>query len=163
MNEEFLNHLRERIHYDPNTGYFIWKKNKYRSRIGKRTGAIKDGYVQILIAGKLYRAHRLAWLLMTGEWPSHQIDHINLDRSDNRWANLRAADKRQNAMNTRVRRDNKSGYKGVCWDQGCNKWRADIRLPSVRKHLGLFDDPEAAHAAYARAATRYFGEYGRVS
>lgn len=156
-------HVKSRLSYDPNSGELTWKTNRQKNRIGKKTGAISQGYLNILVLGRLHRAHRLAWCIMTGAWPEHEIDHINLDRSDNRWDNLRPADKRQNAQNTRLRSNNTSGFKGVSWDRDRRKWRADIKLAKRRKHLGLFSEPTQAHAAYARAAGHYFGLYGRVS
>ena len=161
--EPTAEYVRSRLAYDPDTGVFRWKTNRYPSRVGQVTGAVKDGYLQIYLDGRLYRAHRLAWLIMTGLWPSDEVDHINRVRGDNRWNNLRAATKSQNAMNTSVRADNRSGFKGVAWDAGRKKWRADIRLPYVRKHLGMFESPELAHKAYVAAAAVHFGEYGRTS
>lgn len=111
----------------------------------------------------MYPLHRVVWLIMTGEWPQSLIDHRNLDGLDNRWCNLREATKSQNSQNTKIRRDNKSGYKGVFFVPQRGMWRADIRLPHVRKHLGFFDDPAEAHEAYAKAAAENYGEYGRVS
>jgi hypothetical protein len=163
MNLVSLEYLRIRLVYCPITGSMTWKSGRCKSRIGKEAGTNHDGYRVVVLQGKMYRVHRLAWMLMTGEWPEHEIDHINLDRGDNRWVNLRAADKRGNACNTGIRADNKSGFKGVCWDKDRRKWRADIKLPHIRKHLGLFADPAVAHAAYAQAAKKFFGEFGRVS
>jgi hypothetical protein len=68
------------------------------------------------LTGVLYREHRLAWLYMTGEWPTHEIDHINGDRVDNRFCNLREATASENRWNSRKRVNNTSGYKGVSWD-----------------------------------------------
>lgn len=164
MNLPTRGQVLEQVKYDPETGVFIRSNLTARkSRIGFPTGTIKDGYVLVTVLGKQYRAHRLAWLVMTNEWPKKEIDHKNLDRSDNRWINLRPADKRQNAQNTSIRKDNISGYKGVAWDAARGKWRADITLPHVRKHLGMYEDPAIAHEAYALAVKKYFGEYGRLS
>lgn len=163
MNLPTIQHLHERVSYNPQSGAFVWKANRIAARVGTEAGQNRSGYRVIRIQGRMFPAHRIAWALMTGAWPSHDIDHRNLDKSDNRWDNLRPASKRENARNTGIRADNKSGFKGVCWDKGRRRWRADIRLPSIRKHLGLFDDPAIAHAAYSRAVSEHFGDYGRVS
>lgn len=155
--------VRERISYDPETGEFRWLTSVRQSRVGTIAGSVNHGYRQILIKGRLYNAHRLAWLIMTGEWPKALIDHQNMQRDDNRWCNLREADKRLNARNTGRRVDNTSGYKGVAWDAGQGRWRADINTGNGRKFLGFFDDPADGHLAYAAAAEKFFGEYGRLS
>lgn len=158
-----IEYVRSRLSYDPGTGLMTWKTNRVRSFVGREAGTLHNGYRVVVLLGRMYRVHRLAWLLMTGAWPEDEIDHVNLDRSDNRWANLRAADKRGNACNTGVRTDNKSGFKGVCWDKARGRWRADIRLPHTRKHLGMFTDPKEAHAAYSRAAVTHFGPFARTA
>jgi hypothetical protein len=152
--------LRELLRYDPATGVFIWLINKSnRVEFGTVAGSIVEdrGYRSIRIDGRPYRAHRLAWLWMTGEWPSHGIDHINGIPGDDRWANLRAATQSQNLANMRKSSRNTSGFKGVFWHSGARKWRA--RLKSI--HLGYFDCPAAAHEAYMRAAREHFGEFAR--
>jgi hypothetical protein len=90
-----------------------------------------------------------------------KVDHIDLDGLNNRRSNLRLATSTENARNQRIRKNNMSGYKGVCWDKINQKWVAQIRLNGKSKHLGLFDTPEAAHRAYCAAATEYFGEFAR--
>ncbi|EOW7155793.1 TPA: HNH endonuclease [Yersinia enterocolitica] len=154
-------HVRERLSYSPSTGIFRWKTNRKSRLVGEIAGTNAGTAIKIHIAGRVYMAHRLAWLYMTGSFPEDLIDHINLNPLDNRWMNLRRADKRQNAQNCGVRADNKSGFKGVCWDKRVGKWRADIRLSDARKHLGMFEDPKEASEAYVMAAIKYFGEYGR--
>lgn len=87
--------LREVLEYDPAIGVFRWLiKPCGQISIGDIAGCRHgEGYVQIRVIGRIYLAHRLAWLYMTGEWPISLIDHRNLDRSDNRWSNLREAKK----------------------------------------------------------------------
>lgn len=90
---------------------------------------------------------------MTGEWPAHQIDHEDTDKSNNRWVNLRVATNAQNKQNIRkARSDNKCGLLGVCRDGG--RWRAQIKVLYRNKHLGSFASPEQAHAAYLEAKAR---------
>jgi hypothetical protein len=155
--------LREVLSYDPETGAFTWLVSTARHRrIGDVAGCVKDGYRQIGIDGRRYRAHRLAWLWMTGEWPSAEIDHINGDPADNRIANLRPATSSQNKANARLRSDNSSKLKGVSYDRQRQKWLARIVLAGRARNLGRFTDPAAAHAAYAEAAAKHFGEFARA-
>ena len=80
--------LKERLHYDPDTGIFTWlKMSRQPKRLGSVAGGRCDGYIQIYLDGLIYRAHRLAWLYMTGEWPVGYLDHKNGVRDDNRWCN----------------------------------------------------------------------------
>ena len=141
--------LKRIWHYDPDTGLFT----RLIATAGhKKIGEIANGrsnknYVQIQIAEKTYKAHRLAWLYMTGDWPKHQVDHINGIRDDNRWCNLRDVKQSVNQQNQRSpHRDNKSGYAGVCWDKSINKWRAQITVNNKKIHLGIFDDVHEAGA-----------------
>jgi len=91
-----------------------------------------------------------------------EVDHRDCDGLNNRRSNLRLATMVQNMLNQGCRRDNASGFKGVTWDKGRSKWRAQIALNKKRHYLGLFDEPEAAHAAYAEASVKFHGEFGRV-
>lgn len=93
--------------------------------------------------------------------PSEFVDHINGDRSDNRRENLRVVTKQQNCSNCKTYKNNKSGYKGVTWSNGANKWRARIRVAKKEYHLGIFDTPEEAYAVYVEAAKKHFGEFAR--
>ncbi|QDK32697.1 HNH endonuclease signature motif containing protein [Sphingomonas sp. IC081] len=87
--------------YDSENGYFIRLNDSGKYRKGTIAGSVHKhiGYTEIRIGGVNYYAHRLANLTMTGEWPSAQMDHINGLRSDNRWANLRAASPSENTRN----------------------------------------------------------------
>ena len=157
--------LRELFVYDPLRGSFT--RRAYRSpnaRAGDIAGTKdKDGYVQIQIDGKIYKAHRLAWLYMTGDWPRHNIDHADLDTSNNVWANLRPATVAQNAANCGRRPFNTSGFKGVTFDKKKGRWMAQIQVARRCRHLGYHDTPDLAHAAYALAAREVHGEFARVA
>ena len=159
-----IEQLRELLSYDPETGIFHWaKKNGKIYRYGKIAGTKNSqGYCQIMIDLIIYRAHRIAWAYVTGEWPQHEIDHINGDRLDNRFVNLRKATRWQNAVNQGQRKNNTSGYKGVTWHSQAKKWAARIMVNRKSIRLGLFDDPKEAYAAYCTAAIFYFGEFARV-
>lgn len=144
--------LRELLSYDPTTGLFKWRVNR---RGGCKAGSVAGvndgrGYIKTTIDGRPCRAHRLAWLYVYGEWPAHQIDHINGVRSDNRLANLREATNAQNLQNQRkANSKNKCGLLGV--GPFGDKWRAQISYYGTTKHLGLFETPELAHAVYLEA------------
>lgn len=99
------------------------------------------------------RAHQVACVLMTGRFPVGMIDHINGNRSDNRWSNLRDVSNQINSQNERAARaSNKtSGLLGVTWDEQAGKWKAQIKVGKNNKNLGLFDDPLAGHEAYKAA------------
>lgn len=154
-------YLRNYMNYDPETGEF-----SYKSRQGTRSaraicGKTLHGYRKISIKRQHYPAHRLAWLYVYGEFPNGYIDHINLDKTDNRIANLRVATPAQNNANTRHR--GLSGFKGVTWHKQCKRWQAAIKVNGKNHHLGLFDSAEAAHTVYCRAAEKHYGEFARAA
>lgn len=143
--------MKDKLAYDPNTGIFTWRTaHGQRCKIGAPAGTLHpDGYVVIETGGKGYRAHRLAWYFMTGEWPSGQIDHIDGVRHNNRWANLRDVSAQLNTQNQRgATKRNKCGFLGVYPHVTAGKWRAQITANGKKTHIGLFDSPELAHAAY---------------
>jgi hypothetical protein len=145
--------LKELLHYDPETGCFVWRvARSARAKAGTVAGSLWRGYVNISVDAKIYTAHRLAWLYVTGAWPTNVIDHINRFRSDNRWCNLRLSTQTLNAQNARLRRDNQSGAKGVSWHEGNRKWRARIQADKKQLFLGWFSTFEDAAAAYKTAA-----------
>jgi len=149
--------LKELLNYDPETGVFVWvTRPSNQINIGDRVGYLHpNGYRYIGIDGKLYFAHRLAWLYMTGAFPPDQIDHINRARANNRFANLRAVTGSENQHNAKTRKDNKSGFKGVSYHAASQKWRAKIRLNNICQQLGSFFTPEEASAAYLAAQRIY--------
>ena len=152
--------LRECLDYDPATGLFKRLINtSSRWKAGLITGSKHRDCESIRFDGKSYRAHRLAWFYMTGDWPPHEVDHINMNPHDNRWSNLRLATRSQNGANKRAYSTNTSGLKGVAWHKRGNKWRATVG----RKHIGLFDCPAAAHFAYIVAADGVYGKFSRAA
>lgn len=144
--------LRSIIKYDLESGIF--------TRNGKIIGSKSArGYSIITINNIKYYAHRLAWLLTTGEWPKKDIDHINLVKTDNRFINLREANDASNKANSYTYKNNRCGIKGV---QKINeRWRARITVNKKLIHLGFFSSSEEAQAAYLMAAKKYYGEYAR--
>lgn len=159
-----VSRLKELLRYDPESG--IWERLSTRGgeAAGTRAGSRKaSGYILIDVDGHRYRAHRLAWLYMTGSWPARQIDHADNNRSNNRWHNLRLADDQQNQANSRKSKNNTSGFKGV-YRSHCRgrPWRAKLNLGTKQIHLGSFDTAADAAAAYASAAKEHFKEFARV-
>lgn len=166
--------LKELLSYNPETGIFTRLSARSGQDKGSVAGGLNDqGYVKISIDNKIYRAHRLAWLYMTGEWPEDQIDHINNIRSDNRFSNIRQATHSENNRNTGLSISNKSGSKGVSWSKWHNKWRARINidksiaesqgLKTKYKSLGFFESKREATNAYKAACNIYHGEFARAS
>ena len=152
--------LNKILSYDPVTGIFRWKKAlAKRIRVGDIAGNLRssDGYIIITIRGIGFYAHRLAWRMITGEWPE-VIDHINRSRADNRWSNLRAVTHLENNRNRSLPKSNRSGYMGV-YPLDCGRFRAQIRALGTYYHLGLFDDAADAHKAYLAAAAKLHGGY----
>ena len=158
--------LKQLLNYVPITGIFTWRvRNGTRGAVGKIAGSVihakKYKALRIKIDGKPYLSHRLAWLFMTGEWPLTDLDHKNMNTLDNRFKNLREATKKQNGANRSVLSNNVSGYKGVSFYKRTKKWVAYIGNNNKKIHLGYFNTPEEAHAAYVTAANKYFGEFAR--
>jgi hypothetical protein len=144
--------VREALSYDPGTGAFTWKIKVNRIRPGDPAGGIskKTGYVNIAVSGRTYRAHRLAIVWMTGEWPPEHVDHRNGDKGDNRWDNIRPASARINAQNVRTAsKRNKLGVLGV--SPAKYGYKATIQVDGKSIHLGYHATPEAAHSAYVAA------------
>ncbi len=157
--------LRELLHYDPTTGIFTWLvKPSGNVKAGDRAGSPNDrGYLGIGISNHLYISHRLVWLYVYRRWPTNHIDHINGNKIDNRLVNLREATNHQNQANAAIRKDNKSGLKGVWWHSRDKCWCSKIRINGKSRHLGYFDTAEEAHAVYRSAAIEAFGEFANPS
>jgi hypothetical protein len=147
-----LDELTAMLVYHPATGTFTWRANfGQRCRVGATAGsAHKDGYLQVQLKRKKYLLHRLVWVFETGTWPTAQIDHINGDRKDNSFVNLREANHSLNLQNQRhARADNQTGLLGAT--RNGRRFKAVITLRGVRTFLGNFPTPELAHAAYLLA------------
>jgi hypothetical protein len=135
------------VSYDPETGAFTWLTN------GRRAGGVSDrkgktAYERVRILGRLYYAHRLAWFYMTGEWPL-EIDHIDRDGTNNRWSNIRSADRSINNRNKGVRSDCLSGRRGIYWWPSRGKYQARTFTDAGRRTIGYFDNIEDAAKAIA--------------
>jgi hypothetical protein len=146
--------LKDVLHYDPETGNFTRLKNKGSK--SPSVGTLLNGYLRIGVGQKIYAAHRLAWLYMTGSFPSGQIDHINGNKLDNRFVNLRVATASENKQNMRkARRGSRSGLIGASWHTQSQKWRAAIQIDGKKKHLGYFNTAEEAHLVFLEHKRRH--------
>ena len=143
--------LRELLHYNPETGAFRWH-NPHGKAQRKPFAGSRDssGYTKIGIAGQDYRAHRLAWLYVHGDWPRGQLDHIDGNPSNNALNNLRDVSQYVNQQNQRgAHADSKHGLMGVT--KRPTGWMARINTGGVHRYLGIFPSQESAHAAYLAA------------
>lgn len=147
--------LKELLHYDPNTGVFTWATKASRNVVvGRVAGSSSEGsYHVVRLDKQRFQAHRLAFLYMTGEWPEHDVDHINGVRTDNRWANLRDITRATNIQNQRAAHsDSAVEFLGVYYNKARRKFVAQIKPQGqANKYIGGFDTAEEAHAAYLNA------------
>ncbi len=157
--------VRELFDYCPQRGKLIWRiSNSSRARVGNIAGYIDtDGYRRVSVDGRKCQATNVIWLWVTGEWPDETIDHKDGNQSDDRWDNLRHADRSQQQWNTGVPRNNLSGCKGIYWEARRKKWYAQITAKGTRKHLGYFDLKEDAITARRSAEHLYYGQFSRAS
>ena len=162
MNQQELKTL---LHYDPPTGVFRWRHTPKRGmQPWDKAGAPNKGYLSIRIGGKGYLAHRLAWMYVTGEFPTLQIDHIDGEKTNNAWNNLRLATNKQNAENTKLSSKNTSGYRGVTFRKEYGKYEANVKHNQKRFYLGSFATAEeAAEAARNKRAELFSHDYGRAA
>lgn len=144
--------LKELLSYDLATGIFKWKKPLSPAvSVGDAAGSMNaKGYLNIKVQGRLYKAHRIAWLYVHGVIPKFQIDHINGDKSDNRISNLRLATNSENVQNVHEFRSNATGFPGVTYYHRERKYVARVTCNGKTRSLGYYETPELAHAEYIR-------------
>ncbi len=152
--------LKEFLHYDPDTGIFTWIQSTGGKQVGSIAGTVyKDhtgkSYINIQFKNKIYRAHRLSWLYMSGKFPDDEIDHVNGNGSDNRFINLRSVTRSTNRKNLRLRSNNTSGVCGVYFYKRTNKWLAAVGVKGKFKNLGYFLKIEDAILARKNAEKLY--------
>lgn len=159
--------LRELFSYDSETGDLVWKIipcNFRRAKPGDIAGRIgPKGYRIIGVDRSYYYAHRLIWKIITDCDPVDQIDHIDGNRLNNKFENLREAANGPNLCNAKLRKDNKSGFKGVCWEHTHKAWKAYISHNGKQFKLGRFKHLSAAVEAVRRERERLHGEYARAA
>jgi len=162
MNQQALKRL---VSYDPETGVFAWETAKGGKAIGSPAGSLSEhGYIRLGLDGRRYMAHRMAWLYMTGCEPDGEIDHIDGDRSNNKWSNLRVATRRQQTHNAVW--PNQLGMRGIR-EYKPGKFQARISFfdarngKSVQKSLGYYPTAEEANEVYELAARMVHGEFYR--
>ena len=144
------------LHYNEETGIFTWIESNRASVNGTIAGSVTTGgYITIYVNGKTYPAHRLAWFYVTRLWPKEYIDHIDHDPENNRWINLREANKSQNGSNTL------KINKGVR-RRSSGRWEARIRVDKKEIYIGSFASEERARVAFAEACNKYRGEFARA-
>lgn len=157
--------LRALFSYDRESGIAVWKTRPSRAKIkvgDEVKSKFSSGYLRVTIKGSTYRLHLVIWKMETGVDPVDEVDHLDLDKTNNRWGNLREATRSQNGMNIAITTRNTSGFKGVS-QVPCGKWKASIRHKGKLIYLGHHDTREGAHAAYVAKSIELFGEFTRAS
>ena len=142
--------IKHLLHYHPESGVFRWRFcTSSHIKPWDIAGTLRNDYLAISISNKKHYAHRLAWLYMTGNWPEQQIDHVDGVKSNNAWSNLREATNKQNNENQSIKSNNKSGFRGVHFDDKSQKWRAMVGNNGKSIHVGWFTSAEDAGKAAA--------------
>lgn len=151
--------LKRHYSYDPETGIISRRTTPDNRRVlaGDALGRVDGkGYIRISVLGKGYvRAHRLAWALHYGEWPDGILDHIDMDKTNNRISNLRRVSHTVNCLNAPVRTSNSSGVTGVSFRLRRGKWHARINIGGRKVNLGYYDTLEEAREARKRAEDQF--------
>jgi len=143
-------------------GQLFWKiKPAKQIAAGARAGTnMKNRYRQVQTGYGLFLEHRIIWIMHYGPIPEgFTVDHEDRNPANNEISNLRLATHTQNMWNTVAKKTNRSGFKGVSYSKGKNKWIAQIGVNGMKKHLGYFETPELANEAYVNAAKLYHGSF----
>ena len=134
------------------------------SPAGRQVGSVRtDGYLTVSVKRRQFAVHRVLWAMYYGRWPRGILDHKDGNRLNNAISNLREATHSLNQANAKRSGSCSSRFRGVTWNKKCQKWQAGIKKSGKSFHLGLFDDEEAAHAAYLEKAKELFGEFVRAA
>ena len=152
--------IRELLRHESNGNFYWLVDRNHRARAGDEAGTLHpSGAIVISVDGKIYKAHRLAWLYHNGYLPQKQIDHINRNRRDNRIENLRLVTNSQNSMNKGRHPMNKSGVKGVCWESRKKRWKAEVWKENKCHFGGYHKTIDAARIAVEKLRNELHGEY----
>lgn len=146
----------------PNEGRVVWKRQSSpKVKVGAAAGSLYgNGYYYIQLYKKRIKKSRLIFLYVNGYLPK-VVDHINGDPSDDRIANLRGCTPSQNTMNSKIREDNSSGFKGISWHKGNKKWHAYIEKGGRRENVGFFEVKEEACDALEERRKVLHGDFAR--
>jgi len=157
--------LKELLYYHPESGDFIrLEKTGNQVRAGTQAGCINGhGYIDIRIDGRVYKAHRLAFLYMTGEFPPNDADHRNTVKHDNCWGNLRPATDGQNKYNQGLRVDNSTGFKLIGWNKISGTFRVQSRINGVLRHFGYYKKLDDAIEAAAQVMLTFHSDFARAA
>ncbi len=147
--------LKMLLHYDPNTGVFMWRKTGSGRKVGAPAGNHNGPYIRIGVNGSVYSAHRLAVLYMTGKWPVDGVDHDDRNKHNNRWSNLQEATAITNGRNRKLGKNNTSGCIGVCWNKKEGVWWASIKINGSVIHGGSFKRKTKAISARKALEKQY--------
>ena len=175
--------LRQLLKYEPETGKLFWKERPVwmfaESKLGAKaqcdtwnsrragteafTAISVNGYRRGRVLKVNQQAHRVIWAIVTGAWPAQDIDHINRDRTDNRFCNLREVSRSQNLCNSSANKNSTSRFIGVSKRSRDNRWIAQVKCNGTQRFLGSFDDEEAAARAYDAGALELQGEFASLN
>ena len=152
--------INEYLLYDNQSGNLYQNKKRPKIKIGALAGGLtKKGYRYIQLKGKKYPAHHIVWLLETGNLPKNQIDHIDGDKENNKFSNLREVTNKQNTENRGKQKNNKTGYKGVSFNNKLQKYIAQIQHNYKPIYIGKYETAYEAHLAYEAKAKELFTHY----
>lgn len=144
--------LKSFLHYSPQTGVFTYTKGFRKGLVAGWTN--NEGYLNIKYKQKIYKLHRLAYVYLGQDLPN-EIDHIDRDKTNNAWVNLRPCSKSENGYNCSIKKSNTSGFVGVSLHKLTGKWQANIREGGRRLYLGLYENVLDAARAYTDAQDKY--------
>ncbi len=172
------------LRYEPETGRLFWRPrsaaffadtpkvsaagqaSRWNAKHAEKEtflGVNKLGYRVGKIFRRHYSAHRVIWVMQTGAWPAGEVDHADTDPANNRWDNLREADRSDQEANKKVRSDNTSGFKGVSWSKRDGKWTTKLKYRGVCYSLGSYTNVEDAVAAVNAKRSEIHGQFARAS
>jgi hypothetical protein len=155
-----LEYINEYLTYDASTGNLYQRKKRPKIQVGALAGGLnRKGYRYIQLDGRKYPAHHIVWVIETGIFPKKQIDHIDGNKLNNKFSNLREVTNKQNTENRGKQRNNKTGYKGVSFNNRLKKYVAQIQHNNQPIYIGIYATAYDAHLAYETKAKELFTHY----